>query len=85
MPITIVSLLITLGSTPLFNITAGTAPILLVDLECVGNELLLIDCPRSVFRLHCDHSRDVGVRCIATSAGPGVWLCIYIYIYIYIN
>ena len=67
--------MITLGSTPLFNITAGTAPIALDYLLCVGTELLLIDC----FHLplgtqHCNHSQDVGVRCLATSPGPGVWL-----------
>ena len=67
--------MITLGSTPLFNITAGTAPIALDYLECVGTELLLIDClhwPWGSF--FCDHSQDVGVRCLATSPGPGVWL-----------
>ena len=71
----IVSLMITLGSTPLFNVTAGTAPVTLYDLDCVGNELLLIDCPHSPLGMHyCNHSRDVGVRCLATSLEPGVWL-----------
>ena len=66
--------MITLGSTPLFNITAGTAPIALDYLECIGNELLLIDCPHWPLGSHdCDHSQDVGVRCLATSLGPGVW------------
>ena len=67
--------MITLGSTPLFNITAGTAPIALDYLECFGTELLLIDCPHLPLGTHrCDHSQDVGVRCLATSLGPGVWL-----------
>ena len=66
--------MITLGSTPLFNITAGTAPITLDALECIGNELLLIDCPHWPLGTHvCNHSQDVGVRCLATSLGPGVW------------
>ena len=67
--------MITLGSTPLFNITAGTAPIALEYLDCVGTELLLIDCHHLPWgTLSCDHSQDVGVRCLATSSGPGVWL-----------
>ena len=71
----IVALMITLGATPLFNITAGTAPITLDDINCVGTELLLIDCPHSPLGMHdCDHYQDVGVRCLATSLGPGVWL-----------
>ena len=67
--------MITLGSTPLFNITAGTAPIALDYLNCVGTELLLIDCLHlSLGTDQCNHSQDVGVRCLATSPGPGVWL-----------
>ena len=69
----IVSLMITLGSSPLFNVTAGTAPITLDLLNCVGTELLLIDCPHWPLGMHfCGHSQDVGVRCHATSPGPGV-------------
>ncbi len=71
----IVSLMITLGSTPLYNITAGTAPITLDRLFCVGTELLLINCRHRPLGWHyCDHSRDVGVICLATSQEPGVWL-----------
>ena len=67
--------MITLGSTPLFNITAGTAPIALGYIDCVGTELLLIDCFHwSWGNYFCNHSQDVGVRCLATSPGPGVWL-----------
>ena len=67
--------MITLGSTPLFNITAETAPIALDYLECVGTELLLIDCFHLPWGMYgCVHSQDVGVRCLATSLGPGVWL-----------
>ena len=70
----IVSIIITLGSTPLFNITAGTAPITLYHLDCDGTELLLIDCHHLPVERHCTHSQDVGVRCLASSPGPGVWL-----------
>ena len=71
----IVLLLITLGSTPLFNVSAGTAPITLDHLDCARTELLLIDCAHWPFGTHnCDHSQDVGVRCLATSLGPGMWL-----------
>ena len=72
----IVLLLITLGSTLLFNITAGTAPIIIDFLYCIGNELLLIDCPHLTLGRLCDHSEGAGVRCLATSLGPGVWLYI---------
>ena len=68
----------TSGATPLFNITAGTAPITLDELSCVGIELLLIDCPHLPLGNHyCNHSQDVGVRCLATSPGQGVWLYMF--------
>ena len=72
--------MITLGAKPLFDVTAGTAPIALIGLVCVGIELRLMDCVCSLFARHdCDHSDDVGVRCLAASPGPGaglyLWQC----------
>ena len=73
-----ISLMITLGATPLFNVTAGTAPVAIFGVYCVGTELRLIDCPLSSYRWRgCDHSDVVGVRCLAASPGPGV--CLYLW------
>ena len=75
-PILIALLMITLGATPLFNITDGTAPIALFEVGCVGIELRLMDCSYGLFEEHdCDHSDDVGVRCLAASPGSGG--CLY--------
>ena len=67
--------MITLGATPLFNVTAGTGPIGLYDVYCVGIELRLMDCALGSLGWRvCDHSDDVGVRCLAASPGPGVFV-----------
>ena len=42
----------------------GTGPINLVNVNCVGTESRLIDCPRGSQTL-CSHSEDAGVRCSA--------------------
>ena len=74
----IASLMITLGATPLFNITAGNAPIAPFGFFCVGTELRLMDCTLKSYELgDCDHSDVVGVRCLAASSGPGV--CLYLW------
>ena len=66
------------GATPLFNVTSGTAPIALYHVHCVGTELRLMDCSHQSYGLDvCDHSDDVGVRCLAANPGPGV--CLYLW------
>ena len=70
-----VSLLIALGATTLENVPAGTGPI--ISLNCAGTEPHLIDCslyPRYYYE-HCDHSQDVGVRCLTRGSGTGVYVC----------
>ena len=43
----------------------GTGQIVLDDLRCTGSESRLVDCPHRGLGNHdCDHSKDVGVRCI---------------------
>lgn len=43
----------------------GTGPILLDDINCSGQETSLLDCSHSGVEIHnCDHSEDVGVRCL---------------------
>ena len=47
---------------------AGTDPIFLSDLRCVGSETNLLECRNSNFiqlvnNRYCTHSRDVGLRC----------------------
>ena len=42
----------------------GTGPILLDDVECMGNESSLSECFQAVIGNHnCHHHEDVGVRC----------------------
>ena len=71
----IVSLLIALGATTLYNVLAGTGPIKI--LSYAGTEPRLIDC--SLYQLYiwdfCDHFRDVGVRCLARGPSIGVYVC----------
>ena len=48
----------------LLTIGGGTGPILLDDVECVGNESSLSECPHAGIENHnCLRSEDVGVRC----------------------
>ena len=70
--------MITLGATPLFNVTAGTSPIALFNIACDGSELRLMDCYLgSYVSQDCVHSDDVGVRCLAARPGPGI--CLYLW------
>ena len=42
----------------------GTGPILLDDVQCLGTETRLIDCPANALTVHnCVHSEDAGVQC----------------------
>lgn len=52
-------------------------PIHLDDVECIGSERRLIDCPGNQIGDHnCDHSEDAGVVCIDIQRQNGM---IYIY------
>ena len=43
----------------------GTGPIWLDNAACTGTEATLFDCPANPIGTHnCDHSEDVGTRCI---------------------
>ena len=54
-------------SSALFG--AGTGPIHLDNVDCIGSESNLIDCPHSS-NVHClyGHNEDAGVRCQGTFA-----------------
>ena len=43
----------------------GTGPIWVDNTQCTGTEARLVDCPANPLGSHnCDHSEDVGTRCI---------------------
>ena len=43
---------------------AGSGPILLDNVRCVGNETSIMDCPKKAIGVHnCRHSKDAGVIC----------------------
>ena len=55
-----------LGSVALTSgFTNGAGQIWLDNVQCVGNETRLIDCPASPLGTHnCVHIEDAGVRCL---------------------
>ena len=51
-----------------FYIPDGTGQIWLDNVNCVGNETRLIDCPANPLGSHdCGHFEDAGVRCTANT------------------
>ena len=54
----------------------GTGDIVLDDLQCVGTESSLFDCPHSGVNIHnCVHAEDAGVTCLPRK-------CSYLHIHI---
>jgi len=59
-----------LAAVPRAQFGAGGGPIILDDVQCIGNETSLLDCPsRAVGTHNCAHSEDAGVRCNPCPAG----------------
>ena len=42
----------------------GTGDILLDDVQCLGNESFLLDCPYDSSTIDCGHFEDAGVACL---------------------
>ena len=42
----------------------GTGPVLAAQVQCVGNETSIFDCPQNGIGMQtCGHSQDAGVTC----------------------
>ena len=42
----------------------GNGPILLDQVQCTGNETVLLDCPQNPIGVHnCFHNEDAGITC----------------------
>lgn len=41
----------------------GTGPVVLGQVQCVGNESNVFDCPNNVGVQNCAHTQDAGVTC----------------------
>ena len=55
------------AATVLFlnDVTDGTGPIFLDNVQCLGTETRLVDCAHNPIGTHnCIHFEDVGVRCV---------------------
>ena len=57
----------TAASRVITNVRAGSGPIWMDDVKCIGNESSLEMCPHRGFGNNggCSHSKDVGVECIS--------------------
>ena len=61
-----------LGSTSSFVFGRGKGMIWMDEVNCVGNETSLDDCPHAGFGNHnCFHSEDIGVICEGEGEGKG--------------
>ncbi len=52
------------GAVAYTTVAAGAGSIFLDNVQCMGNESRILDCPHNGVGTHnCVHSEDVGVRC----------------------
>ena len=69
----------------------GQGPILLDDLQCIGNERSLLSCTHRGVGIHdCTHAKDAGVvcafgNCLINAPTYILHVCTYICVYLYVQ
>ena len=49
----------------------GTGPIVMDEVRCTSNEVMLIDCPSNLSH-NCGHHQDAGVQCVLSTYGKTI-------------
>ena len=70
MTVLILATCFSVGATPFSGAQfgEGTGPILVDNLQCIGNEARVLDCIPNAFEIsgqNCSHSEDASVRCLS--------------------
>ena len=83
--IIIIRLIAVTRALPSAAFGAGTGPIWISDLTCIGTETSLFECSSStplgsISSISCTHSNDVAVRCQGLPSGDQFrQVCLYLY------
>ena len=53
----------------------GTGPIVMDEVRCTSNEVMLMDCPSNLSH-NCGHHQDAGVQCVLSTYGKIIMILI---------